>query len=181
MRKALAALTVALLVLVAAGCGGAKHDDKKLSKSDQRVSNNIADYIVAKSQDTWKKSEAQCLSDKFVATAGVPKIKKAKLVTSSGKVSERPSPFDKSLATDFGNAYTSCVDYAALTGRQLAKARPDLDQKKFVACVRTKVSKTVARDRIIAQQMNKTSDPAYQKSNQTLIGCAKDSVAGPKQ
>lgn len=167
VRRLLLAFIAGLLTLTAVGCG-----DQALSKGDQAVADSLASYAIEQSDGVWNKLEAQCMAEHFVQAAGVDALKEAGLVSPSGQAVAAKVALPRPLATKFADSVLACVDFADLTARQIANARPDIKTAAFTACVRKSITKPQARDRLIAQQMNDTKASAYLKTNAAMLKCA---------
>ncbi|MDQ6688052.1 MAG: hypothetical protein M3Z50_10685 [Actinomycetota bacterium] len=175
MKKVLLAFCAPLvLMLVASACGGSS--SPKLSPDETKVSHNLVAYYQASSSGGVPKKAISCFADKFVQDAGVPALKKAKVVNADSSVNKQSVQLPPDLAGKFADAYLACVDYASSQAKAMAKQDPKIDEAKLATCIGKVLDKPTYK-RVIVDSLTKKSEPQLQKTlTPKLLQCQKDSA-----
>jgi hypothetical protein len=176
MKKASLALAV-LLALALTACGGSSGSSAQLSASEKKAATGIATYVTSQSNGLIAKKDASCFADKFVAKAGLPKLKKAKLLKADGTVNSSGAKFDKPLATTYVDTYFDCLNYADLEAGFLAKADPTLDKAKLAKCIGSKTNEADAKKLVVGSLIGKP-DQALTAANTKVVSDCRTSAKG---
>jgi hypothetical protein len=191
MKKATSAIAALLFLLFLAGCGGGGESgnaDEGLSKSEQKVADNIAQELTRSedgSSGTLAKKDATCFAEKFVGSAGKKKLQDAKLIDAEGKVQQQGAEFDKGLSEKYADAYVDCVDFQKEVARSFAEGNPAIDEKKLADCLDDELSDALVKKVIVDTRSPETaSSKDVQDANQKVAGCQKTATgkgSQPKQ
>lgn len=179
MKKALAALAAAILLLSMSACGGSSKDAEdsgksELSAKEKKVATAVADSFSQQSAGALTKDESTCFATKFVSGVGVDKMEKAKLITADGSLNQEGATFDKEISGEFADAFLGCVDYQARQAQEIAKTDAKVDEAGLRDCLEEKMPDSFVRDLIVsAQVQGEDSAKLVQRSTKILTECKK--------
>lgn len=179
MKKTVLSAVTVLLLLALTACGGGSGKKAKpdLNTEETKVAKTLATSFSAGSQ-ALTKTEATCFADEFVKSAGVQKLKDAKLITAKGELDQSNATWDKPLATEFAEAFLGCVSYQEKQAEVIAKTNPKIDQNKLQACLEKQMPESYVTKLIVAGYTASTdSAKLLQQSQQKLTTCEKQATA----
>lgn len=104
MKKAAPAILCALVLSLAAACGG--DDAEKLTTT---ITSNIAEAISVDGGFLDEKA-AECAAKKFVDELGAKKLQDAKVVTEDGSYNDNGANVDVATSNAYAEAVLACVD-----------------------------------------------------------------------
>ena len=173
VRTVVAGLGVLLLLGVSAcGSGGSASKQPQLSAEGKKVAANIAASFVGDSSGAMTKKQADCFATAFVDQVGVAKLKSAKLIDDSDKLTTAGARFDPELSGEFADAFLGCVDYLKLQSQQIADADSSMDAEALRSCLQDVMSQDYLKKLIVASQNpTKDGDKLVAQSNKLLSTC----------
>lgn len=155
MKKALPAALGVLVLLLATACGGAK-----LTKTEQKISKEMAATISKPDKALLSKKDAKCVSDKFVAAVGAKKLKSAKVVGTGNSYNTNGANVDKTRSNAFYKALTDCIDekkalkaYDKTVTTAFTSSTAGVLDSKDVGCFADKFVKTAGVKRLLSAQI----------------------------
>jgi len=155
MKKALPAALGVLVLLLASACGG-----PKLTKTEQKISKEIASAISKPDKALLSKKDAKCVSDKFVGAVGAKKLKSSKVVGTDNTYNANGVNVDKTRSNAFAKALTDCIDekkvlkaYDKTVTAAFTSSTQGVLESKDVDCFATKFVKTAGVKRLLSAQI----------------------------
>ena len=178
MKKAVLAALGVLLLIALTACGSDKSDDKddkksvSLTQEEKDTAASIAKAFTEESTGALTTTEANCFAEQFVDSAGLEKLKSAKLIDESGKLNQTGATFDAEVSGDFADAFLGCVDYHRRQAEEIAKADKTVDAKALESCLEDKMPNSYVKKLIVASQ-TQSEDGAKlgEESNKFLTDC----------
>lgn len=178
MKKAVLAALGVLLLIALTACGSDKSDDKdekkavSLTQEEKDTAASIAKAFTEESTGALTTAEATCFAEQFVDSAGLEKLKSAKLIDEAGKLNQTGATFDAEVSGDFADAFLGCVDYHRRQAEEIAKADKTVDAKALESCLEDKMPNSYVKKLIVASQ-TQSDDGAKlgEESNKFLTDC----------
>jgi len=177
MKKAVLAALGVLLLIALTACGSDKSDkdEKKtvsLTQEEKDTAASIAKAFTEESTGALTTAEATCFAEQFVDSAGLEKLKSAKLIDESGKLNQTGATFDEEVSGDFADAFLGCVDYHRRQAEEIAKADTTVDAKALETCLEDKMPNSYVKKLIVASQTQSDDGPKLgEESNKFLTDC----------
>ncbi|HET8559859.1 MAG TPA: hypothetical protein VFL69_05030 [Marmoricola sp.] len=174
MKKLLPTLAAAVMVAATvAGCGsGGDNGGQQLSAADQSVANHMSSYLAKNGNGSISKRDAQCISESWVRQSGVAKLKKSKVITSSGQVNtQNNTKITPSLAGDYADALLGCINYAKLQSQAVAKVNPKIDAQKMTDCFGKAMPKADEKKLLVSTMTGKPDQQLTQQNAQAIQTC----------
>ncbi|HET8603189.1 MAG TPA: hypothetical protein VFM09_04615 [Marmoricola sp.] len=174
MKKLLPALAAVLAVATtAAGCGSGNgaggHD---LSASEQKVADTMSHYLAKNGNGSVSKHDAQCISEHWVQSSGVAKLKKSKVLTANGQVNTgSDTKITPSLANDYADALLGCINYPKMQAQAVAKVNPKIDASKMAACFAKAMPKAQEKKLLVSTMTGNPDQQLTQQNAQAIQTC----------
>lgn len=169
MKKAFPAALAVFVLLVASACGG-----PKLTKTEQKISKEIATAISKPSDALLSKKDARCVADKFVGAVGEKKLKSAKAVGADDSYNTNGANVDKKTSNAFSKALLDCVDektalkaYDKTVTKAFEASTTGVLENKDVDCFAGKFVKAAGVKRLLSSQVI-TDSGAFNTAGATL-------------
>jgi len=164
MNKASSAALGVLLLIALTACGsgdsGKKDDKVTLSTDEKTAAANLQKAFTESTTGGLSTTEAKCVAVHFVDSAGLAKLKAAKLIDDKLEVNTTGAPaFDAATSGKFADALLGCVDYQKRLAEQTAKTDTTIDAAKFQACLEDKLPDSLVKKMLVAAQ-TQSSDAA---------------------
>lgn len=171
MKKFLPALAAVLAVATTvAGCGsGNGGGGQALSASEQKVANTMSRYLTQNGKGNISHRDAQCISEHWVRSSGVPKLKQSNVLTADGQVNTGShTKITPSLAGDYADALLGCINYPRMQSQAVAKVNPKVDASRMAACF-AKAMPEAQEKKLLVSTMTGNPDQQLAQQNARAI------------